>query len=413
MKILIIVDDYLPDSIKIAAKMMHELALQFIKEGNEVSVLTPGKKVKELKPINHLSIHRFRSGKIKNTSKLRRVVNESLLSFRAYLYYFFRLRNKKQDLIIYYSPSIFFGPLVQAMKKHWGCPSYLILRDFFPQWAIDQNIIKEGSAITRYFRFFERLNYQAADFIALQSPNNLEWFYKNVNSNKTLGVLYNWTNEFKDKGPLKSKIDYRAKLKLTEKVVFFYGGNMGKSQDMMNLVRLAQNMQKYPSSHFVFVGLGDEVELVKKAIIDNELSNVNYLGAVVQNEYDKMLSDFDVGLFSLHKLHSSHNFPGKLLGYMANEMPILGSVNPGNDLQEIVQKSGAGFITLNGKDKELLNNAIELLNNETIRMKMGKNGMKLIKSKFSTKNATKKILEDIALHNYKTIWQENKVLKED
>ena len=36
MKLLLIIDDYLPLSTKIAAKMMHELALEFKKKGHDV-----------------------------------------------------------------------------------------------------------------------------------------------------------------------------------------------------------------------------------------------------------------------------------------------------------------------------------------------------------------------------------------
>jgi hypothetical protein len=41
MRIAIIVIQYLPKSTTVAAKMMHELALEFIEMGHEVSVITP------------------------------------------------------------------------------------------------------------------------------------------------------------------------------------------------------------------------------------------------------------------------------------------------------------------------------------------------------------------------------------
>ena len=120
MKILLIVDDYIPDSTKIAAKMMHELALQFIEEGNQVTVLTPctvKKEDSDLNAINNLTIYRFLSGNIKNVSKFKRAINETLLSIRAYLSYFSILKKDKHDLIICYSPTIFFGPIVGLF---WG-----------------------------------------------------------------------------------------------------------------------------------------------------------------------------------------------------------------------------------------------------------------------------------------------------
>ena len=73
MKICLIIDDYMPNSIKIAAKMMHELAIEFIQNGHEVSVITPDIKINEKIKIDNLDgvkIYRFKSGEIKNVSKV-------------------------------------------------------------------------------------------------------------------------------------------------------------------------------------------------------------------------------------------------------------------------------------------------------------------------------------------------------
>lgn len=94
---------------------------------------------------------------------------------------------------------------------------------------------------------------------------------------------------------------------------------------MMNIVRLAENLLDEKAAHFVLVGKGDEVELVRAAIEEKHLSNMTLLPPVSQDEFKLMLAEFDIGLFSLHKDHVTHNFPGKLLGYMVQQKPILGS----------------------------------------------------------------------------------------
>jgi glycosyltransferase involved in cell wall biosynthesis len=175
------------------------------------------------------------------------------------------------------------------------------------------------------------------------------------------------------------------------KVVYFYGGNIGHAQDMMNMVRLAKNMQNEKAAHFVLVGAGDEVELVREAIEKKQLNNVTLLPSVKQDEFKQMLAEFDVGLFTLHREHKTHNFPGKLLGYMVQELPILGSINPGNDLKEIVGKASAGFVTINGQDEKLLENASKLLD-DVLRKKMGKNAKQLLNNTFSVKSAAEQIL---------------------
>ena len=68
MKICLIIDDYMPDSIKVGAKMMHELACEFLNQGHEVSVITPSVHLKskvEIVWLDGIKVCRFKSGKIK------------------------------------------------------------------------------------------------------------------------------------------------------------------------------------------------------------------------------------------------------------------------------------------------------------------------------------------------------------
>lgn len=391
-KICIVIDDYMPDSIKVGAKMMHELAVEFVTLGHEVTVVMPDPKLKDTSEITELdgvTVCRFRSGEIKNVGKVKRAVNETLLSsygWKAYKRYF---KEHPHDLIVYYSPTIFWGGLVHRLKKLWGASSYLILRDLFPQWAVDQGLIREGSAIEKYFRYFEKKNYASADMIGLMSAKNLEWFRENGNSDKPLEILYNWAaNE-----PVEAGSHYREKLGLNGKCVYFYGGNIGHAQDMMNIVRLAKSMQDDSKAHFVLVGAGDEVSLVENAVSEYGLNNMTLLPAVSQEEFKQMQAEFDVGLFSLHHDHVTHNFPGKLLGYMVQSMPILGSVNPGNDLKETVEKAGAGLVSVNGEDALLLENALKLLHDDDFRKTMGEKAKKLLHDTFSVEAAAKQMLK--------------------
>lgn len=391
MKVCLIVDDYMPHSIKIAAKMMHELACEFINKGHQVTVITPSSDMNknvEITILDGVTICRFKSGEIKNVGKIKRVINETLLSYNAWDSCKEYIKENKHDLIVYYSPSIFFGLLVKKLKKEWNAKSYLVLRDIFPQWTIDNGLLKENSPITKYFKFFEKINYQNADTIGLMSQKNLEWFDKKHSHKYNTELLFNWTTTevFEEKSN-----EYREKLGLKNKIIYFYGGNMGHAQDMLNLMRLAKSMQTYKEAHFLFVGLGDEIELMQKFKEKENLENTTILPPVDQVEFKKILSEIDVGLFSLNKDHKTHNFPGKLLGYMSQNKPILGSVNPNNDLKDVVKKFKAGFISVNGEDELLYENAIKLLDNK-IRSNIGNNAKELLVSKFSVEAAASKII---------------------
>ena len=393
IKICLIIDDYLPNSKKVAAKMMHELACEFISLGHKVTVITPNSDMNtkmKISEIEGVKVCYFKSGAIKNTSKFKRLINETLLSFNAKRICLKYLQDRPHDLIIYYSPTIFFGTLVKTLKKTWSAKSYLILRDFFPQWAIDNKLIKPNSLISKYLQFFEKINYDNADIIGVMSPKNLQWFNNYYQQPKKVEVLYNWVN---DRTTVSKTKDYKQLLALTDKLVFFYGGNIGHAQDMSNIVRLAINMQECPKVFFVLVGDGDEVKLVKKLIKSKNLTNMLILPAVSQSDYIQMLLSFDVGLFSLSKHHQTHNFPGKLLSYIQYGLPILGSVNKGNDLEQIINSYNAGLISVNGNDQSFFGNAKKLLDEKT-RDKLKNNASFLQKKYFSVQCAVKQLLRN-------------------
>ena len=107
-----------------------------------------------------------------------------------------------------------------------------------------------------------------------------------------------------------------------------------------------------------------------------------------------MLNEFDVGLFSLHPDHRTHNFTGKLLGYMNYEKPILGCVNVGNDLKKIINENDAGFVADSGDADSIEELAIKLIENEKLRISIGKKGKVLLQNIFSVESACEKI-EDV------------------
>lgn len=398
MKIALFPDDYLPDSTLVHAKMFHELALEFLRIGHHPIIITPshGKQTTRLKVefIDGVEVWRFRNPPMRGQGKVKRLISESLLSFNAYM----ALKNAKDlqsfDLCVNYSPTIFFGPLMHWFKKKVGTFNYLVLRDMFPQWVIDEGLISDKSPITSYLRFFERLNYNASDCIGLMSPANIVYFSSLNPRYNNLQVLRNWA-EIKPNNYSSVLINIRKQYNLSGKVIYFYGGNIGHAQDMSNLLRLVKKMAIYPQAHFLFIGQGDEFELVKnKKTIDN-LNNLTLLPSISQEAYKEVLTQVDIGLFSLAKTHKAHNFPGKLLGYMLQSLPILGSVNKGNDVIDFINGEGAGWAFINGDDDSLLNAALCLLNDRDQRIAMGNRGFEVLKEYFSVEAAAQQIIHAV------------------
>lgn len=388
MRILLLVDCYLPHP-KSQAKLIHDLGVELVRQGHEVAVVAPSDSVGaplEVATEDGLTVARVRGPRIKGAGKVLRAIHEERLSSLLWRRGRPFFEQRRFDLVVYYSPTIFFGKLVRRLKRLWGCPAYLILRDIFPQWAVDAGVLRKR-LVWRFFRRRELQQYAAADVIGVQSPRNLDYFRAELPGRPyRLEVLYNWT--LLDEGELAGD-GLRARLGLTDEVIFFYGGNIGVAQDMDNILRLAASFPREPRALFLLVGDGSEVPRLEEKLRRERIGNVRILPAVGQRQYLSMLREVDVGLISLDRRLKTQNFPGKMLGYMQAALPILASLNAGNDSASILTEAEAGLCALNGDDGQLLRHAVALAGDPELRRRLGARGRKLLEARFSASAAAR------------------------
>ena len=387
-KILIITDDFIHNSEKSGAILIKDLADAINVTDNFSSiVIAPNinsSKIEKLE-LNGVETILFPSGKIKNANFISRTYNEYMLSFKIKKCY---KHIKSEDIfgIIYYSPSIFFGNAVKFLKKKFNCFSYLILRDLFPQWTVDLGIIKKNSFPHLFFKYFERINYLHADKIGVMSESNLEIFSKRSDFKK-FEVLPSWQKPIKIKKNKELLKEYGLE-ELIHKFVFFYGGNIGMAQGIETLLTLSKSLFHKKNIHFVFIGQGNAVNLLK----DKSLTNISFLDSIKPDLYYELVSNFDVGLVSLHPNHTAHNYPGKIWGYMSLNKPIIGIVNKGNDVKELINDNNAGLVcTHNEGIDKLTTHSIKLSNDLALRNNQGLNSYSII-LKFTPEKTANQIL---------------------
>jgi glycosyltransferase involved in cell wall biosynthesis len=389
VRVLLIVDCYFPEQ-KSSAILMHELADELASRGHVVTLLAPSSDLNApctVQQTTPFKVIRYRTGCTKGARLYVRAVNEMLLSATAWWRAGTVIEQRHYDLAIFYSPSIFFGPLIALLKRRRHLRTYLVLRDIFPDWAVQTGVLRKGLAY-RVFKVFERLQYAVADRIGVETTGSVEHFRNSAHLGK-VELLRNWART----DPIRSPADrsLRRNLGLENKTVFLYGGNIGVAQDMDNIVRLARRMEEMPDAHFLLIGAGSEVERLKALVAAGKAKNITILPPVDQENYLSVISQFDVGLISLDRRLRSFSTTGKLLGYLRCGLPVLASVNAGNDLMGLLEGSGAGLCSLNGDDETFYQNAVRLCS-ASVRRAIADRSRALLEAEFSVQTAADRIL---------------------
>lgn len=380
-----------------SAKMIHDLATEMVNQGHDAIVVTGDDTLDteiQVSEEGDVTVVRTKSGKIRHSSRVARAINEIRLSGIIWNTAQDFFKTHPCDLVIYYSPTIFWTGLIRKLKALTGCGSYLVLRDLFPQWAVDAGLLKRYGLAYWFFRLQELRLYETADVIGVQSPANLDYFSSpSLRGRYKLEVLFNWTR-VAERPIVPAKL--RVRLGLQDKVIFVYGGNLGVAQDIDNILRLAASLADEKNVAFLLLGEGSESDRIKREIETRKLANVVMHPAVPTGEYLDIVAECDVGVITLRRDLKTQNFPGKMLSYMELQKPMLASINPGNDLSAIIESRDAGLVCNNGEDEVFRQHTLTLARDRDLRLRMGMNAYRLLREQFDVSTAVRQILGHFA-----------------
>lgn len=340
-----LVADVFPPLRSSGAVQMRDLAQEFARQGYQTTVMIPAPELDTDWRVEYwegVQVLRLKAPQTKDVGYVRRTLGEFLMPF-------FMLRNLKKsalanirwDGVVWYSPTIFLGPVASFLKKASCCRAYLIVRDIFPEWAVDMGIMRRGLPYY-FFKIVERYQYSVANVIGVQTPGNVvyldAWARK---PGREVEVLQNWLAE----SPVKGCSIRVAQTGLAGRKIFVYAGNMGIAQGMGLMLDLAERLRARDDIGFLFVGRGTDARRLRDDAQARELDNVAFFDEIDPSEVAGLYEQCHVGLVALDPRHKTHNIPGKFLSYMQAGLPVLASINPGNDLAALIEAEAVGKVS--------------------------------------------------------------------
>lgn len=332
-----------------AAVQLHDLAKSLSQQGNKVTIFTPTPNISKLlicEQLGEIKVIKIRTFKFRDVGHICRVLAEIVTPFLMII----AIRNSKTkishfDGLIWYSPSIFFTPLASYISNKSKCKNYLIVRDIFPQWALDLDLLKRGVAYY-FFKYIEIRQYELANYVGIQAPGNLKYFKKINTKNKfKLEILNNWIQ----KPFIANCCINLKKTKLAGKKIFVYAGNVGVAQDLDSLLIFVKRLTNRSEFGFLVIGRGSEFDRLSRSF--GNFPNLLFCNEIASDEIAGLYKQCDVGIVSLNQNHKTHNIPGKFVSYMASSLPVFALVNKGNDLIDLIENYGVG-VAFSGRSQK-------------------------------------------------------------
>jgi glycosyltransferase involved in cell wall biosynthesis len=340
-KILIVTECFYPEEFKI-----NDVALSWKDKGFDVDVLTlspsyplgkiyPGYKNKiyskcEWQGINVYRVHAVLGYKDSTFKKILKYVNFMILGSIVSLFI-----GKKYDYVLGFNMSALTGMLPAVLiGKLYKKPVTFWTLDIWPD-SVYAYGFKKTKALAYFLDKFVKFMYCNVDNIALSSKGFESKLRPYTRSDLTFNYLPQWADDLDmDLEP--------ADLGINDKVHFTFAGNIGKVQNLENIINAFCLLSSECQEKFQFNIIGDGSNLGNLKQLANNNPNIVFHGKKPRSDMASYYKASDFLIISLiDKPIFSVTVPAKTQTYIAVKKPILAIIN--GDTASIIQDNNLGL----------------------------------------------------------------------
>ena len=292
------------------------------------------------------------------------------------------------DVVFSYqlTPVMMAEPAIEYSRIH-GVPLLMYCLDLWPE-SLTSGGISRDSLVFRAFRKISGRIYRAADRILVSSRPFIDYL------NYSFGL--NLTNENylpQHAENVFEGLDYEGN---RNRIRLLFAGNVGLMQSVDTILDAAELLKNEPV-HFDIVGVGSDLERVKKLAFEKNLKNVTFHGRFPLEKMPEFYSKADAMLVTA-KADSilDYTLPGKVQSYMAAGRPVIAAATGAT--REIIEESGCGLCSDPEDGKAFAENITRFMNLED-KKKLAVNARKYYEENFTRERFMDRLESELqALH---------------
>lgn len=260
----------------------------------------------------------------------------------------------KFDLVFTYSqPPILGGMLGVYAAKKLLIPLVYSIQDFNPEQTM--TVKYAGNAMLyKLMMLLDKRSCRRSSCVIVPGRDLAETLksrFENENV-PNYEVINNWTDDesvvplSKDNPGVKA---FRQKYELVGKFVIMYSGNIGLYYDLSNIMNVIAKFKGEKDVVFAFVGEGAVKSELETTAQEKQLDNVVFIPYQPKDELVYSLNAADVHLVTNAKGIKGVSCPSKAYGIMATNVPMIGILEPGSEIWQIIKEENCGILAETGK----------------------------------------------------------------
>jgi glycosyltransferase involved in cell wall biosynthesis len=389
-KALILGEAFYPEDF-----IINDLAKEWSNNGYEIEVLTRARsypfgkvfkgyrnKIYQTTNFNNIKIHRFPVIQGYNKSIILKILNYFSFVFWSVIISLFI--GKRYDKVFIYQT----GPLTLAtagilIKKLYRADLTIWTQDLWPD-SVYAFGFKKNKLLTSFLNRLVNFVYQNCDTILVSCKGFSKRIHEYV-PNKTISWIPNW--------PL---VEYKvkAKVKLPGKFNFTFAGNIGKVQNLENIILgFSDFVKNNPDAYLNIVGDGSNLNNLQELVASRSVPNINFTGRKPLEDMPAYFEASDALLISLIDTPIYEiTIPSKFQTYLTSARPIYTIMN--GEVVELTEKYNLGFTASPSNIDSIASGFSKFMNlSKKDLIAISQNTKDLLSSEFSKEKILKKLTE--------------------
>ncbi|GEM_PF-649445 len=392
MKILFITHYYEPDS-GAAANRLTRLAKQLHQRGHEVTVLTtmphyptgvipPEYRGKFVVVENREGIRVIQIWLLTftNTAISRRLLSQ--LSFMVTL----ALRGifiKRPDVILIENQPIFTALAGWFISRIKRTPYLANISDFWPEYLVTAGVATETSLIYRVFKLLANHTQRQADAIVTLYPPLLDKVKDRIGEIEHSKVIYNAVDFDKFKVNT-DDVEFRQRYNLGSERLVTFLGILGAHIDLETMLTVAKHFANHDNLKFVFVGAGQQKELLQSALQQPEYSHCVWIDWIDYHDVPAFWAASYLTYWALHDNPLDQmRFQAKLFEAMGTGTPMVVAVH--GLMHNIITEADAGITVRPGDTNAMIDAIDNLMDDTTTYNRLSQNAQRYAETHFNPK----------------------------
>lgn len=280
------------------------------------------------------SVHVIKTVKYDKSSTLKRLL--TWVGAFVHLLWVVWRRSKHCHLVLVSNPPLnVFVPLFTRKKFSF------IVYDLYPDSLFSQGFVKRNSFLGRWWMTKNKQIFAKADCVFTLSEDMKKAVAQYVAEDK-IKIVYNWAHNEHIRPIDKKENVFLTDLKLQDKFIVLYSGNMGMTHDIDVLVDVADRLKENEKIHFLFIGEGAKKAVVEEKVARYGLKNCSVLPYQPLEVLPYSMGAADLAVVTTDAKQSGLSVPSKTYTYLATGAALLCLAEENTELARLTRERKIG-----------------------------------------------------------------------